>query len=190
VVAISRLDLRQPETIRVFKRSIRQTMEIFLRFTHRYWFHTVSDQAQAQDLFTLWSHHLRTDALYGETRAEIQDMTHYLDSDQVRRQADTVVRLTVVTILALVVNIATGYFGMNLIAAADSPLSTKIAYFLLVFIPVLAFILYAIAKSKRLSDFLDAMSDERLGRRQKLGVLLDVWKQKRTEFDRGRNNGQ
>ena len=117
-------------------------------------------------------------------------MTHYLDSDQVRRQADSVVRLTVVTILALVVNIATGYFGMNLIAAADNPLPVKIAYFLLVFIPVLAFILYAIAKSKRLSDFLDAMSDERLGSRQKLGVLLDVWKHKRTEFDRDRTSGQ
>ena len=52
VVAISRLDIRQPESIRVFKRSIRQTMEIFLRFTHRYWFHAVSDQAQARDLFT------------------------------------------------------------------------------------------------------------------------------------------
>ena len=117
-------------------------------------------------------------------------MTHYLDSDQVRRQAETVVRLTVVTILGLVVNIATGYFGMNLIAAADKPLPTKIAYFLLVFIPALAFILYAVAKSKALSDFLDAMSDERLGSRQKLGVLLSVWKRRRTQFDRSRNGGQ
>jgi hypothetical protein len=190
VVAISRLDIRQPESIRVFKRSVRQTMETFLRFTHRYWFHAVSDQAQARDLFTMWSRHLRTDALYEEARQEIQDMTHYLDSDQVRRQAETVVRLTVVTIVGLVVNIATGYFGMNLIAAADSPLPTKIAYFLLVFIPALAFILYAVAKSKRLSDFLDAMSDERLGSRHKLGVLLNVWRRKRAKFDRGRNSGQ
>jgi len=132
---------------------------------------------------------LKTDSLYEEARQEIQDMTHYLDSDQVRRQAETVVRLTVVTILGLVVNIATGYFGMNLIAAADNPLSTKIAYFLLVFIPALAFILYAVAKSKALSDFLDAMSDERLGSRQKLGVLLSVWKRRRAEFDRGRSSG-
>jgi hypothetical protein len=190
VVAISRLDLGRSESIRVFKRSVRQTMEIFLRFTHRYWFHAVSDQAQAGDLFTMWSRHLRTDALYEEARQEIQDMTHYLDSDQVRRQAETVVRLTVVTILGLVVNIATGYFGMNLIAAADNPLPTKIAYFLLVFIPALAFILYAVAKSKALSDFLDAMSDERLGGRQKLGVLLSVWKRRRARFDRGSSSGQ
>ena len=164
-------------------------MEIFLRFTHRYWFHAVSDQAQARDLITLWTSHLRTDALYEEARQEIQDMTHYLDSDQVRRQAETVVRLTVVTILGLVVNIVTGYFGMNLIAAADNPLPTKIAYFVLVLLPSLAFILYAVAKSKRLSDFLDAMSDERLGSRRKLGVLLGVWKRRRANVDRGRDNG-
>jgi hypothetical protein len=188
VVAISRLDIRQPESIRVFKRSIRQTMEIFLRFTHRYWFHAVSDQAQAGDLFTLWSHHLRTNTHYEQARQEIQDMIHYLDSDQVRRQAETVVRLTVVTILGLVVNLATGYFGMNLIAAADNPLPTKIAYFALVLLPSLAFILYAVAKSKRLSDFLDAMSDERFGKRQTLGVFLNVWKRKRANFQKGRED--
>lgn len=133
---------------------------------------------------------MRTDALYEEARQEIQDMTHYLDSDQVRRQAEAVVRLTVVTIFGLVVNIATGYFGMNLIAATDNPLPTKIAYFLLVLIPSLAFILYAVAKSKGLSDFLDAMSDERLGSRDKLGVLLSVWKRKRAQFDRRRDSGR
>ena len=55
VVALNRLDIRQPESIRAFKRSIRQTSEIFLRFTHRYWFHAVSDQAQARDLFKMWT---------------------------------------------------------------------------------------------------------------------------------------
>ena len=34
--------------VRRFKRAIRQSFEIFLRFTHRYWFHEISDQAQAQ----------------------------------------------------------------------------------------------------------------------------------------------
>ena len=43
------------------------------------------------------------------------------------------------------------------------------------------------AKSKRLSDFLDAMSNERLGGRQKLGVLLNVWKHKRANADSGRD---
>jgi hypothetical protein len=176
VVAISRLDIHQPASIRMFKRSIRLTMGIFLRFTHRYWFHEVSDQAQAREIFRMWTGHLGTDALYEEVRQRIQDMTYFLDSDQLRRQAETVVRLTVVTVFGLVVNIVTGYFGMNLIAAADSPLPLKIGFFVLAFVPTLALILYVVAKSKRLSEFLESLSDERLGTGHKLGMLLNVWK--------------
>lgn len=33
-----------------FKRTIRQNFEIFLRFTHRCWFHEVADQVQAKAL--------------------------------------------------------------------------------------------------------------------------------------------
>ena len=179
VVALNRLDIRSPDSIRGFKRSIRQTSEIFLRFTHRYWFHAVSDQPQARDLFKMWTVHLDTDDLYGEVRQEIQDMAHYIDSDQLRRQADTVVRLTVVTTFGLIGSVATGFLGMNLIAAADNPLSTKIVYFLLVFIPTVVLTLYTIVKSKRLAEFLEALSDERLTRNDKLNILLNVWKRRR-----------
>jgi hypothetical protein len=178
VIAISRLDIRRPESVRVFKRSIRHTLEIFLRFTHRYWFQAVSDQAQARDLFGMWTRHLGTPALYRQTRRRILDMTQYLDSDQLRRQADTVVRLTVVTTLGLIGTVSTGFLGMNLIAAADQPLATKLAYFALVFFPTLVLTLYTVIKSKRLSEFLEALSDERLQRRDKLNILLNVWKRK------------
>ena len=125
VVAMTQMDLRDVESVRAFKRSIRHTKEIFLRFTHRYWFHEISDQALARDLYRLWAGQLGTDVLYNEVRNEILDMTEYLDSDQVRRQAETVVRLTVVTVLGLIFNIVTGWFGMNLLAAADEPLAVK-----------------------------------------------------------------
>jgi hypothetical protein len=36
-------------------------------------------------------------------------------------------------------------------------------------------------KSKRLSDFLEALSDERLSARAKLGALLDVWRTRKEE---------
>jgi len=178
VIAISRLDIRRPESIRVFKRSIRHTLEIFLRFTHRYWFQAVSDQAQARDLFGMWTRHLGTQALYKQTRRRILDMTQYLDSDQLRRQADTVVRLTVVTTLGLIGTVSTGFLGMNLIAEAGQPLGTKLAYFALVFLPTLVLTLYTVVKSKRLAEFLEALSDERLQRRDKLNILLNVWKRR------------
>ena len=119
---------------------------------------------------------LGTDQLFAETREEIDDMSRYLERDGLRRQANTVVRLTVVTTFGLIGTVATGFLGMNLIAAADQPLLAKIAYFLAVFIPVMALAFYTIVKSKRLSDFLDLLSDERLSGKAKLAAFVRVWK--------------
>jgi hypothetical protein len=179
VVAMAQLDLSDVESVRLFKRSIRHIKEIFLRFTHRYWFHKISDQALARDLYRLWANQLGTDALYDEVRNEILDMTEYLDSDQMRRQAETVVRLTVVTVLGLIVNVVTGWFGMNLLAAADEPLLVRIVYFFAVFIPALALILYTVYKSKQLAYFLEAMADDKVRARDKLKVFLQVWSRNR-----------
>ena len=43
-------------------------------------------------------------------------MNTYLDADSLRRQANTVVRLTVVTIFGLMGTVTTGFLGMNLLA--------------------------------------------------------------------------
>jgi hypothetical protein len=178
VAALNRLDIQQPESVKQFKRTIRQVFEIFLRFTHRYWFHDLSDQAQIKALFRLACQHLESERLYAEVWEEIQAMSHYLDSDALRRQANTVVRLTVVTTFGLIGTVATGFLGMNLIAAADSSLWVKTLYFALVLIPTFGVAFYTIFKSKRLSDFLEALSDERLPAGAKLQALLDVWRTK------------
>lgn len=179
VGALNRLDISSFESIRQFKRTIRATKEIFLRFTHRYWFHEVSDQTQARDLYHLCSGHLGADRLYAEVREEIQDMSDYLDSDSLRRQANTVVRLTVVTTFGLIGTVATGFLGMNLFALADASAGTKLLYLLLVIVPVTALTFYTIVKSKRLSDFLEALSDGRLSKRAKLASFVAVWKRAR-----------
>ena len=57
-----------------------------MRFTQRYWFTEVSDQAQTRDLFRLQRMHLGNDDLYKELRGEIFDMVQYLDSDALREQ--------------------------------------------------------------------------------------------------------
>jgi Mg2+ and Co2+ transporter CorA len=176
VDALNRLEVHNAETVKRFKREIRQNFEIFLRFTHRYWFHELSDQAQAKALFAMCSRHLGTDVLFAEVKDEIQEMSDYLDSDSLRRQANTVVRLTVVTTFGLVGTITTGFLGMNLIAAADSPVLERVLLFVLFFVPSMLFILYLIVRSKRLSDVLEALSDERLPDRAKLATLTDVWR--------------
>ncbi len=179
VDALKRLDVRDAESVRRFKRSIRACFEGFLRFTHRYWFHEISEQAQVRALFRLCANHLEVDALYAEVKERTADMSDYLESDSLRRQANTVVRLTVVTIFGLIGTITTGFLGMNLIAAADDPVPTRVAAFAAVFVATLALTFFTIARSKRLSDFLDALSDERLGTRDKLRVLADVFRTRR-----------
>jgi len=103
-------------------------------------------------------------------------MNTYLDADSLRRQANTVVRLTVVTIFGLIGTVTTGFLGMNLLAAADEPMGVRIAYFGITFVATIALTFYTIVKSKRLSDWLDALSDERLPSLAKLKVLINVWR--------------
>lgn len=173
---LNQMDLDNAASVRRFKREIRLLKEIFLRFSHRYWFHEVTDQAIAKTLYKRCGEHLGLQPLYAEISAEIEEMSRYLDSDSIRRQANTVLRLTVVTTFGLIGTLTTGFLGMNLIDETDATVATKLGYFALIFIPTTFVTLYTIVRSKRLSDFLDALSDERLGKKQKLRSLLAVWR--------------
>jgi hypothetical protein len=179
VDTLNRLEIQDAESVKRFKRRIRQIKEIFLRFTHRYWFHEVSDQAQAKALYRMTQDTLGTDRLFSELREEIEDMAQYLDSDSLRRQANMVIRLTVVTTFGLIGTVATGFLGMNLIAAAEHSTTTKVAYFVLALIPTTALVLYSIVKSKRLADFLEVLADDRQPARTKLGAFARVWGRQR-----------
>jgi hypothetical protein len=174
--ALKSLDVGDPASIRRFKRTIRHSFEGFLRFTHRYWFHEISEQAQVRALFHLCSQHLGLDPLYAEVKERIGDMNSYLDADALRRQANTVVRLTVVTIFGLIGTVTTGFLGMNLIAEADASISRRLTIFAIVFVPTTVLTFYTMVKSKRLSDFLDALSDERLSAWSKVKALAAVWR--------------
>src|SRR5262249_59082204 len=50
-VAMNRLTVGDSPSVRRFKRTIRQMMEVFLRFTHRYWFYKVSQQPLAHSIY-------------------------------------------------------------------------------------------------------------------------------------------
>ena len=176
VLGVSRLDVEDPESLERFRQQMRHSTEIFLRFNHRYWFHEVSKQSLAKDLFRMWSDQLGNDALFHEVRDEVLDMGQYLDSDASRRQSDVVLRLTVVTILGLIGTIATGFLGMNLIDETSEPLYVKIAIFLAVMVPSVGLTLYTVLKSGPLSEFIDAMANERLSTRAKFQRLLRVFR--------------
>jgi hypothetical protein len=173
--ALKNLDIGDAASVRHFKRTIRDSFAGFLRFTHRYWFHEVSEQAQVRALFRMCSNHLELDPLYTEVKERIAEMNQYLETDSLRRQANTVVRLTVVTIFGLIGTVTTGFLGMNLLAEADASMGRKLAIFATVFVATTALTVYTMAKSKRLSDFLDVLSDERASAWQKVKALALVW---------------
>ncbi len=177
--ALMALDVTRPESVKRFKRRIRISFVAFLSFTHRYWFHDISEQAPIKTLFDMCRRHLGIEPLYAEVKERIGDMNGYLDADALRRQANTVVRLTVVTIFGLIGTVTTGFLGMNLLAEADAPWPQKLAAFLAVFVPTIALTFYTIVKSKRLSDFLDLLSDERVPAWTKLKAFFAVWGRER-----------
>jgi hypothetical protein len=170
-VAMNRLAVGDTESVRGFKRTIRQMMEVFLRFSHRYWFHEVSSQNLARSVFARLSRHLGTDELYEEVRHEVVDMNNYLDSDSARRQANTLLRLTVVTILGLIGTVASGLLGMNLLEEAHRSFGARLAIFAVVLAATFVLTMATVAKSKRLADFLDTVSDDRVGWKAKWRAL-------------------
>lgn len=153
VEAMHQLDLTKLDSVRQFRRVIRQTLGIFLRFTHRYWSHQVSDHGQVKELYRMVSEQLGTGRLYDELRSELEDMSQYLDSDALRRQGETMVRLTVVATVGLIGVATTGVLGMNLFDLGAEPSTKRIGYFLVVLIPVIIVTLYTVLKARRLSDF-------------------------------------
>ena len=63
VEATNQLVVTQVESVRQFRRVIREILGVFLRFSHRYFSHQLSDHGQVKDLYRLISDHLGTDRL-------------------------------------------------------------------------------------------------------------------------------
>ncbi len=52
---------------------------------------------------------------------------------------------------------------------------------MIVLIPTTLLTFYTLFKSQRLSDFLDALSNERVSSRDKFGALVAVWRRRRSQ---------
>jgi hypothetical protein len=175
---IGRLSTDRPQSVEEFHSNIRRSLEVFLRFSHRYWFFEVSNQPVARDLFRLWSDHLATTRLYNDVREELRDMSEYLDSDLLRRSSATIVRLTVVAILSLIGTATTGFLGMNLLDEADASLTVKLIYFVVVALLTTMLTVYTVMKANRLAEFLDALADTRLYWRRKMRAFFAIWEKR------------
>jgi hypothetical protein len=179
VEVISRLDNRDSRSVSRFRSDIREISSTFLRFTHRYYFCEVSDQAILRDVFRIWTGQLRTDALYKELREEVNDMGAFMEADLLRRQAVTILQLTVVTLFSLIGTFTTGFLGMNLFNHADMATSDRIGIYFLVFIPSTLLTVYTVMKSRRLAHFLDVLATEKASVKTKLRAFVAVWDRRR-----------
>lgn len=176
VQAVTQLDTDSPESVQVFRREIRLLLESFLRFSHRYWFQEVSDQVQPRNVFRILRNHIGTERLYADVRDELKDMSAYLDSDLLRRQSMTFLRLTVVTTVGLIWTSATGFLGMNIFSEASQPLWVKALYVLGVTFGFTALTVYTLAKSQRMANFMEAVTNERLALSHKTRTLFHIWR--------------
>ena len=64
---------------------------------------------------------------------------------------------------------------MNLLAWAEQPADWRILAFAIVLVVTSALTFYTLLKSRRLSELLDALSDEQVGWRGKVKALRNVW---------------
>ncbi len=101
-------------------------------------------------------------------------MSDYLENEVMRRQNESVVRLTVVTAFGLVGSVATGFLGMNLFNLRHWRLDEAVL-FMVVFVPIALLTVYTVKKSRRLSDLLDAIADESLDLAGKWRAFRRIW---------------
>jgi hypothetical protein len=173
-VAVERLRVGDYVSVRIFKDSVREALELFLRFNHRYWVHEISNQVLAADIFSRWAHQLGSDRLFAEVRDEAHDINRYLDADRTRKAGDNAMRLTVVSALGMAGTVVTGFLGMNLFSHADQTPWNKFWIFMAVFVPTIALGFYTVVASKRIAAFFEAMSSERLTWWQKFAVFRQI----------------
>jgi len=175
-IAVERLRVGDYESVRDFKRNVREALELFLRFNHRYWFHEISNQVLAADLYGRWTHQLGSDSLYAEVREEAQDINQYLDAERTRKASDNAMRLTVVSACGMVGTVVTGFLGMNLFSHSDLPSWNKFWIFMLIFVPTMILGLYTVVVSKRIATFFEALSSERLSWREQFAAFGQIFR--------------
>ncbi|MEE7458552.1 hypothetical protein MPAR168_09610 [Methylorubrum populi] len=175
-VAVNALDITDRRSVGRFAQDMRLSMESFLRFNHRYWFHQASNQTQASEIFALLTTQLGTERLYEDVRQSLGAMSAYLDSESLRRQSRFFLKLTVVTICFMVGAITATVLGMNVLDFAHATHLEKLVAVIVVFVGVLLLTTYTIVKSRRLAAFVDALSDERMALTTKAQAFLDIWR--------------
>jgi Mg2+ and Co2+ transporter CorA len=108
-------------------------------------------------------------------------MNEFLENEAMRRQNETMTRLTVVTTFGLIATIATGFLGMNIFDWANEPASWRATAFALTLSATSLLMIVTLAKSRRLAEFLEHLSDDTTGFSGKLRALGWLFRRRRDD---------
>jgi hypothetical protein len=71
--------------------------------------------------------------------------------------------------------VTTGFLGMNLLAWADQSALWRVVAFMVVLVPTAILTIMTVSKSRRLSEWLDALADDTLTTGAKFNAFWRVW---------------
>ena len=111
--ALSRAVAKYDPGTEAFHQEISTILERLLHFAHRYWFREVSNQVQPRELFTWWTKHLETQALFDQVKQEAQDANEFLETQAQKRLGQATMRLSVVATVGLPVALIAAYLGVD-----------------------------------------------------------------------------
>jgi len=97
------------------RRAVHRIQKEMVRFTHRYWFDTVSNQLQPQELFRIFRREVGTVELYEQVNREVAESDRFLQAEEQAEQTRAATRLNQVGFWVAIVVLATGILGMNLV---------------------------------------------------------------------------
>ena len=98
-----------------FTKAINALRQRHLNFTHRYWFTGVSNQIQGRDIYDRWQERLGSETMFREVEQELASATGFLDARAQERAAEAGTRLNVIAAVGLILSIALGALGANVL---------------------------------------------------------------------------
>lgn len=114
-------DRRQAgEGIEAWQKEFQVLRLSFTIFTNLYQFPLISNQQQGIEMYTLAREHMDVNGLYEEVQEEIHHTHEYLTAATGLILSDSGTRLSVIAAAGLVLALAAGFLGMNILAVDDT----------------------------------------------------------------------
>ncbi|MGB7433510.1 MAG: hypothetical protein WA921_13680 [Ahrensia sp.] len=90
----------------------------FLEYVHLYRFTGMSNQIQPTEMLEQWQKQLRMETLFTDVRTEIDTANQFIMATEQTKAAESAAKLNVIVILGVVLSLAFGFMGINVLFVA------------------------------------------------------------------------